>query len=158
MLLAQKPVDKAVNYIDRPAAEDNVDGLSLLENKLPPPGIILDRPSVSKAESGNGVLDPDPADNVPKEETEPAVGHDPVGSRQLFEEGSGEAAELDCSAALNEAVNGSFNSCSQREKDKPEDGDNDEMLGGMFAFSEDGKFLGNHRACLLHYLIPKNTF
>ncbi|PKI59412.1 hypothetical protein CRG98_020171 [Punica granatum] len=122
-----------VHYVDN--ITDNCHGLSLLDDHLPSPGIIPSGPAPS-AGSGNRVFDL--AGDVHKEEPEPAVHNNPVDLGQLFKEGYCGAVEPDGSDALNEAANDDVNSCSPHEREKPEDGD-DEMLGGIFAFSEDGK-------------------
>ncbi|KAK4741577.1 hypothetical protein SAY87_025165 [Trapa incisa] len=142
-----------VNYIDSPAAEDNTDGLSLLENQLPRV-TIEDRPSVSNAESGRGAVDP--AGSISKEvtkSTELEVSRDPKDLGQLFMDSFCEAAQIDCSVALNKVVNGNDN-----QRDKPDDGDSDEMLGGIFTFSEDGKSSWNHMGGVLLDLMPQYLF
>ncbi|KAK4758658.1 hypothetical protein SAY87_019959 [Trapa incisa] len=133
--LESSPPSNTVNYAGCPAVEDNADGLSLLENQLPHV-TIEDRPSFSNAKPCSEAVDP--AGSVSNEVPGPTVSHDPVDSGQLSKEGFCEAAEPDCYAALNKAVNSDDTSCSQTEKNKHADEDSDEMLGGIFAFSQDG--------------------
>lgn len=66
--------------------------------------------------------------------------HDPIDFGQYFEEGYCKASSHDESPELTEAitdVESSNNSPCDKEKSE-EDGDNDDMLGGVFAFSEEG--------------------
>lgn len=58
---------------------------------------------------------------------------------QYFQEGYCKISELDDCRELTEAVTDADSSSSHCEREKPEeDGDNDDMLGGVFAFSEEG--------------------
>ncbi|KAL5983994.1 hypothetical protein ACLOJK_018096 [Asimina triloba] len=59
---------------------------------------------------------------------------------QYFHEGYCKISELDDCRELTEVVTDADSSSSHCERDKPdEDGDNDDLLGGMFAFSEEGR-------------------
>ncbi|KAL6989611.1 hypothetical protein U1Q18_015362 [Sarracenia purpurea var. burkii] len=65
--------------------------------------------------------------------------HDPLDFGQYFEEGYCKASSHDECAELAEAVTDVDSSNSPCDKEKyEEDGDNDDMLGGVFAFSEEG--------------------
>lgn len=137
MLLITESSDTAqnVNYVDSPVNNYITGGLLLLENNLPTPGIMSSGPFPANAGFGNRIFDP--VGDVPKDEPKPATCHDHLDLGLLFKEGYCEAVELDRSSALNEAVNDNIDSYSDQEREKPEDG----MLGGIFAFSEDGKLL-----------------
>ena len=64
---------------------------------------------------------------------------DPIDFGQYFEEGYCKASTHDECAELTEAVTDVDSSNSPCEKEKyEEDGDDDDMLGGVFAFSEEG--------------------
>ncbi|KAK9139508.1 hypothetical protein Scep_009189 [Stephania cephalantha] len=64
--------------------------------------------------------------------------HDPHDFGQYFKEGYCKVSEPDECREVTEAVTDADSSCSHCEREKPEDGENDDMLGGVFAFSEDG--------------------
>ncbi|XP_062179569.1 autophagy-related protein 18h-like isoform X2 [Phragmites australis] len=65
--------------------------------------------------------------------------HNSVEFTQFFQEGYCKISELDDCRELTEAVTDADSSSSHCEREKPEeDGDNDDMLGGVFAFSEEG--------------------
>lgn len=67
--------------------------------------------------------------------------HDPIDFGQYFEEGYCKASSHNEGPELTEAitdVESSNNSPCDKEKSE-EDGDNDDMLGGVFAFSEEGR-------------------
>ncbi|KAJ1262836.1 hypothetical protein BS78_09G140400 [Paspalum vaginatum] len=65
--------------------------------------------------------------------------HNSVEFIQYFQEGYCKISELDDCRELTEAVTDADSSSSHCEREKPEeDGDNDDMLGGVFAFSEEG--------------------
>lgn len=140
MLPLQKSSDTAqkVNYVDDPVNNYSAGGLPLLENNLLPPVIISSGPFPPNADLDSRTFDP--AGDVLKEDR-PQIGHDPLDLGQLFKESYCKAVELDGSSALNEAVNDDVDSCIHEKGEKPEDGDDDEMLGGIFAFSEDGKVI-----------------
>lgn len=78
------------------------------------------------------------ANDILKEAVVPGSTNDHVELGQLFEEGYCEALELDGCHGLTEVVSDDVDSSSHHEKDKLADGEEDEMLGGVFAFSEDG--------------------
>lgn len=129
-----------VNYVDDPVNNYTTGGLLLLENNLLPPVIISGGPFPPNADLDSRIFDP--AGDVPTEEPRPTIGHDPLDLGQLFKESYCKAVEqLDGSSTLNEAVNDDVDSCIHQKIEKPEDGDDDEMLGGIFAFSEDGKVI-----------------
>ncbi|XP_058083559.1 autophagy-related protein 18g-like isoform X2 [Magnolia sinica] len=72
-------------------------------------------------------------------ETERADSHNSLDFAQYFHEGYCKISELDDCRELTEVVTDADSSSSHCEREKPEeDGDNDDMLGGMFAFSEEG--------------------
>ncbi|AQK85860.1 Autophagy-related protein 18g [Zea mays] len=65
--------------------------------------------------------------------------HSSVEFTQYFQEGYCKISELDDCRELTEAVTDADSSSSHCEREKPEeDGDNDDLLGGVFAFSEEG--------------------
>ncbi|XP_062231342.1 autophagy-related protein 18g-like isoform X2 [Phragmites australis] len=65
--------------------------------------------------------------------------HNSVEFTQYFQEGYCKISELDDCRELTEAVTDADSSSSHCEREKPEeDGDNDDMVGGVFAFSEEG--------------------
>ncbi|GJM88553.1 hypothetical protein PR202_ga04628 [Eleusine coracana subsp. coracana] len=69
----------------------------------------------------------------------PSDSHNSVEFTQYFQEGYCKISELDDCRELTEAVTDADSSSSHCEREKPEeDGDNDDMLGGVFAFSEEG--------------------
>ncbi|TVU19320.1 hypothetical protein EJB05_35464, partial [Eragrostis curvula] len=69
----------------------------------------------------------------------PSDSHNSVEFTQFFQEGYCKISELDDCRELTEAVTDADSSSSHCEREKPEeDGDNDDMLGGVFAFSEEG--------------------
>lgn len=82
----------------------------------------------------NGCLTP--ADSGQQEASD---SHNSVEFTQYFQEGYCKISELDDCRELTEAVTDADSSSSHCEREKPEeDGDNDDMLGGVFAFSEEG--------------------
>lgn len=80
----------------------------------------------------------------------PSDSHNSVEFTQYFQEGYCKISELDDCRELTEAVTDADSSSSHCEREKPEeDGDNDDMLGGVFAFSEEGSSK-NSRATNYH--------
>ncbi|KAG8068788.1 hypothetical protein GUJ93_ZPchr0005g15336 [Zizania palustris] len=72
-------------------------------------------------------------------QNETSDSHNSVEFTQYFQEGYCKISELDDCRELTEAVTDADSSSSHCEREKPEeDGDNDDMLGGVFAFSEEG--------------------
>ncbi|KAJ6803554.1 autophagy-related protein 18h-like [Iris pallida] len=76
--------------------------------------------------------------NIHTEQSETSDSHNSVEFAQYFHEGYCKVSELDDCRELTEAVTDGDSSSSHCEREKPEeDGDNDDMLGGVFAFSEE---------------------
>ncbi|XP_020087344.1 autophagy-related protein 18h-like isoform X2 [Ananas comosus] len=76
---------------------------------------------------------------IDSEQNEASDSHNSVEFTQYFHEGYCKISELDDCRGLTEAVTDADSSSSPCEREKPEeDGDNDDMLGGVFAFSEEG--------------------
>uniref|UniRef100_A0A0E0L2E8 Uncharacterized protein n=1 Tax=Oryza punctata TaxID=4537 RepID=A0A0E0L2E8_ORYPU len=72
-------------------------------------------------------------------QNEASDSHNSVEFTQYFQEGYCKISELDDCRELTEAVTDADSSSSHCEREKPEeDGDNDDMLGAVFAFSEEG--------------------
>lgn len=86
---------------------------------------------VSNTSMPNGHLD----------HSENADSHNSVEFPQYFHEGYCKVSEIDDSRELTEAVTDADSSSSHCGREKQEDGDNDDMLGGVFAFSEEGILL-----------------
>ncbi|XP_019051469.1 PREDICTED: autophagy-related protein 18g-like [Nelumbo nucifera] len=63
---------------------------------------------------------------------------EPLDFGQYFDEGYCKVTELDECRDSTEVVTDADSNSSHCERDKPEEGDNDDMLGGVFAFSEEG--------------------
>jgi len=120
---------------------------------------LLDRPldNGSPSPASNGSCGPEIANNSSVSNGDitdiPNGGHTSVNSgqnetpgsqnsgefTQYFQEGYCKISELDDCRELTEAVTDADSSSSHCEREKPEeDGDNDDMLGGVFAFSEEG--------------------
>ncbi|XP_072959818.1 autophagy-related protein 18g-like [Typha angustifolia] len=77
--------------------------------------------------------------NISSEQTETSDSHNSLEFTQYFHEGYCKISELDDCRELTEAVTDADSISSHCEREKPEeDGDNDDMLGGVFAFSEEG--------------------
>lgn len=73
-------------------------------------------------------------------ETEHGDSHNSLDFAQCFHEGYCKISDLDDCRELAEVVTDADSSSSHCEREKPEeDGDNDDLLGGMFAFSEEGR-------------------
>jgi hypothetical protein len=69
----------------------------------------------------------------------PSDSHNSIEFTQYFQEGYCKISELDDCRELTEAVTDADSNSSHCEREKPEeDVDNDDMLGGIFAFSEEG--------------------
>ncbi|XP_077219382.1 autophagy-related protein 18g-like isoform X2 [Tasmannia lanceolata] len=76
--------------------------------------------------------------NIRAEETGLADQHNPLDFVQYFHEGYCKVSELDDCRDLTEVVTDADSSSSHCGREKPEDdGDNDDMLGGVFAFCEE---------------------
>lgn len=77
---------------------------------------------------------------IDSEQNEASDSHNSVEFTQYFHEGYCKISELNDCRGLTEAVTDADSSSSPCEREKPEeDGDNDDMLGGVFAFSEEGR-------------------
>ncbi|KAF8392516.1 hypothetical protein HHK36_022859 [Tetracentron sinense] len=78
--------------------------------------------------------------NILAEGSVPVNLHGPLDFGQYFQEEYCKASEIDECHELTEVATDADSSNSHYEREKPEeDGDNDDMLGGIFAFSEEGK-------------------
>ncbi|WOL01823.1 autophagy-related protein [Canna indica] len=122
-----------------PAMEDSgLSGASTRPNSLSCNGrLVADDHSLNSNES----------DKVPKasivnshmDHAESSDSRNSVEFAQYFNEGYCKVSELDDCRELTEAVTDADSSSSHCEREKPEeDGDNDEMLGGVFAFCDEG--------------------
>ncbi|CAD6333857.1 unnamed protein product [Miscanthus lutarioriparius] len=90
--------------------------------------------NVASTDIPNGCLT-----TVDSGQQEASDSHSPVEFTQYFQEGYCKISELDDCRELTEAVTDADSSSSHCEREKPEeDGDNDDLLGGVFAFSEEG--------------------
>ncbi|XP_015578219.2 autophagy-related protein 18g isoform X3 [Ricinus communis] len=130
------------------ASVDNCieNGLPSSPNYLPPAGRIFagEAPTLNIKRTGD--VSASPADNYDSQINilmgVPAlpVAENPVGFELSFQEGHYKALDLDRCCTSTEVVTDDVDSSSSHcEKEKPEeDGENDEFLGGMFAFSEEG--------------------
>ncbi|KAG9457502.1 hypothetical protein H6P81_002010 [Aristolochia fimbriata] len=79
------------------------------------------------------------ASEVPDDKSGATEMHNLLDFAQYFHEGYCKISELDDCHELPEVVTDVDSSSSHCEREKPdEDGDNDDMLGGVFAFSEEG--------------------
>ncbi|XP_068663800.1 autophagy-related protein 18h-like [Aristolochia californica] len=79
------------------------------------------------------------ASEVPDDKSGTTELQNPLDFAQYFHEGYCKISELDDCRELPEVVTDADSSSSHCEREKPdEDGDNDDMLGGVFAFSEEG--------------------
>ncbi|MCL7022202.1 hypothetical protein MKW94_030417 [Papaver nudicaule] len=72
------------------------------------------------------------------EEAVPTNLHDEPDFGLFFQEGYCKPSELDESHELTGSATDADSNSSHCERDKPEEGDNDDLLGGIFAFSEEG--------------------
>jgi hypothetical protein len=98
----------------------------ITNNSLPSGGASTDIPNGRLTSTDSG--DQGPSDS-----------HNSVEFTQYFQEGYCKISELDDCREFTEAVTDADSSSSHCEREKPEeDGDNDDMLGGIFAFSEEG--------------------
>lgn len=90
--------------------------------------------NVASTDIPNGCLT-----TVDSGQQEASDSHNSVEFTQYFQEGYCKISELDDCRELTEAVTDADSSSSHCEREKPEeDGDNDDLLGGVFAFSEEG--------------------
>jgi len=90
--------------------------------------------NVASTDIPNGCLT-----TVDSGQQEASDSHRSVEFTQYFQEGYCKISELDDCRELTEAVTDADSSSSHCEREKPEeDGDNDDLLGGVFAFSEEG--------------------
>eukprot|EP00262_Sarcandra_glabra_P010487 TRINITY_DN2576_c0_g2_i1.p1 TRINITY_DN2576_c0_g2~~TRINITY_DN2576_c0_g2_i1.p1 ORF type:complete len:191 (-),score=36.59 TRINITY_DN2576_c0_g2_i1:375-884(-) len=115
-------------------------GLSSSENHLPCVGMpaikgaLYSNNSVS-CEPSNAYSSNNSVHNIHVEENGHL--HNPVEFGQIFREGYCKISELSDCHDLTEVVTDAESSSSHCEREKTEDdGDNDDMLGGVFAFSE----------------------
>jgi len=111
--------------------------------------------NVASTDIPNGCLT-----TVDSGQQEASDSHSPVEFTQYFQEGYCKISELDDCRELTEAVTDADSSSSHCEREKPEeDGDNDDLLGGVFAFSEEGSshlffsVIGLHLSTDMHLLI-----
>nr|XP_029118325.1 autophagy-related protein 18h isoform X2 [Elaeis guineensis] len=116
-----------------------INGLSTTASSLSCAG----RPVIANIHSSNGTSTNEVSNacttNVHSEQTETSDSHNSLEVTQYFHEGYCKVSELDDCRELTEAVTDADSSSSHCEREKPEeDGDNDDMLGGVFAFSEEG--------------------
>ncbi|KAL6610199.1 hypothetical protein ACP70R_040168 [Stipagrostis hirtigluma subsp. patula] len=113
------------------------DGVLCPANKVPCKAQITSNSLASNGESTdlpNGCLT-----SMDSEQHGASDSHNSVEFTQFFQEGYCKISELDDCRELTEAVTDADSSSSHCEREKPEeDGDNDDMLGGVFAFSEEG--------------------
>ncbi|KAK6937463.1 BCAS3 domain [Dillenia turbinata] len=122
----------------------NIDSLSMFNCKLPSVGRALVEESLSLNSRITNIPmfcdDFDSKMNFLGEEPTPSEVKDPPNFGQLFQEEYCKASEQNESCGLPEAMTDDLDSSSSHcEKEKPEDnGENDEMLGGIFTFSEEG--------------------
>ncbi|KAJ6794117.1 autophagy-related protein 18h-like [Iris pallida] len=75
--------------------------------------------------------------NIRMEQSETSDSHNLVEFTPYFHEGYCKVSELDDCRDLTEAVTDADSSSSHCEREKPEEEENDDMLGGVFSFSED---------------------
>ncbi|XP_008809283.1 autophagy-related protein 18h-like isoform X2 [Phoenix dactylifera] len=116
-----------------------VNGLSTTVSSLSCAG----RPVIAGTRSSNTALTNQVSNtsitNIHSEQSETSSSHNSLEFTQFFHEGYCKVSELDDCRELTEAVTDADSSSSHCEREKPEeDGDNDDMLGGVFAFSEEG--------------------
>lgn len=142
VLLAAENVKRSREHVNEYGAHQE----PFLKNNLPSVEKTLDGSASSSSNTVCEVSAPstaslDPANDILKEAVIPATTSDHVEFGQLLKEGYCEALELDGCHGLTEVVSDDVDSSSHHEKDKLADGEEDEMLGGVFAFSEDGKFI-----------------
>ncbi|KAG8085535.1 hypothetical protein GUJ93_ZPchr0010g7759 [Zizania palustris] len=110
---------------------------------LSPPSNVSCIPQITKNSSVNNDAIADVSNGLPpsinSEQNETSDSHNSVEFIQYFQEGYCKISELNDCRELTEAVTDADSSSSHCEREKPEeDGDNDDMLGGVFAFSEEG--------------------
>ncbi|XP_008795109.2 autophagy-related protein 18g-like isoform X2 [Phoenix dactylifera] len=116
-----------------------INGLSTTASSLSCAG----RPVIANTHSSNGTLTNEVSNaciaNMHSEQMETSDSHNSLEFTQYFHEGYCKVSELDDCRELTEAVTDADSSSSHCEREKPEeDEDNDDMLGGVFAFSEEG--------------------
>ncbi|XP_073104437.1 autophagy-related protein 18g isoform X2 [Elaeis guineensis] len=117
-----------------------VNGLSTTVSSLSCAG----RPVIGDSRSSNTALTNQFSNacitNIHSEQSETSSSHNSLEFTQFFHEGYCKVSELDDCCELTGAVTDADSSSNHCEREKPEeDGDNnDDMLGGVFAFSEEG--------------------
>ncbi|CAL5094883.1 unnamed protein product [Urochloa decumbens] len=144
-----KAENKSNGYVSTPPETNSIRPLnsySLLDGPLD--GVLSPVNSACKPETtNNSVLSNGACTDIPNGclttadsgQQEASDSHNSVEFTQYFQEGYCKISELDDCRELTEAVTDADSSSSHCEREKPEeDGDNDDMLGGVFAFSEEG--------------------
>ncbi|KAM0902310.1 hypothetical protein ACQ4PT_019357 [Festuca glaucescens] len=118
-------LDRTLDNGSSPASNESCT-TELTNNSLVSNGAITDIPNGCHKSVGSG-------------QDETPGSHNSGEFTQYFQEGYCKISELDDCRELTEAVTDADSSSSHCEREKPEeDGDNDDMLGGVFAFSEEG--------------------
>ncbi|PNT71283.1 autophagy-related protein 18h [Brachypodium distachyon] len=127
----------------RPLSNYSLLDRPLDDGSLPPASNESCRPEITNNSSvSNGVTADIPngcVTSVNSGQNETPDSDNSLEFTQYFQEGYCKISELDDCRELTEAVTDADSSSSHCEREKPEeDGDNDDMLGGVFAFSEEG--------------------
>ncbi|KAK1258320.1 Autophagy-related protein 18h [Acorus gramineus] len=147
-LPGNKFMEAIVTQPSRPASVSsgdslNIDGISSLDNSPPCVGKSTGGHSIN-SEVVNEVSDPSSAKHYSSsaniyEDSSSTDSLNPQGFVQYFQEGYCKASELDDCHDPTEAVTDADSNSSHCDKEKvEEDLDNDDMLGGVFAFCEEG--------------------
>jgi hypothetical protein len=135
-------LDQTLDNGSSPASNDSCT-TEIMNNSLVSNGAITDIPNGCHKSMSSG-------------QNETPGSHNSGEFTQYFQEGYCKISELDDCRELTEAVTDADSSSSHCEREKPEeDGDNDDMLGGVFAFSEEGNTLKSGEISLLDLIICK---
>ncbi|CAL9191272.1 unnamed protein product, partial [Musa hybrid cultivar] len=120
--------------------DDSVtDGVSTRSSSLSCSGRLLVVDNDFMNDKGSGKVQKACSTNTHMEHAERSDSHNSVEFAQYFNEGYCQVSERDDCRELTEAVTDADSNSSHCEREKPEeDGDDDNMVGGIFAFSEEG--------------------
>ena len=121
--------------------DDSVtDGVSTRSSSLSCSGRLLVVDNDFMNDKGSGKVQKACSTNTHMEHAERSDSHNSVEFAQYFNEGYCQVSERDDCRELTEAVTDADSNSSHCEREKPEeDGDDDNMVGGIFAFSEEGE-------------------
>ncbi|KAM0954276.1 putative transcription factor WD40-like family [Dioscorea sansibarensis] len=133
------PFDYTHCSSESPMGSSVVHGLSNSGSNLSSVSVPATKESLSSNNSGSSEITDSCISNFNVQQTEMSESLNSGQFAPYFNEGYCKVSELDDCRELTEVVTDVDSSSSHCERDKPEeDGDNDDMLGGVFVFSEEG--------------------